>query len=82
MVMRVLVTARLLWGRGGAVPMVALSVLVAADPAAVAMAVDRLCDESIAERAAGHTVRLTDRGARELVRHQHAAARAADRPSP
>jgi hypothetical protein len=79
MVMRVLATARLLWARGGAVPIAALSALVPADGAALAFAVDRLCDEGIAEHAPDATVRLTERAAFELVpdragRHDPAAA--------
>jgi hypothetical protein len=67
-VMRALVGARLLWARGGALPFDALPALVAVPPGPIALAIERLCEEGIAEVSAGaHTVRLTERAARELV---------------
>jgi hypothetical protein len=67
-VMRALVGARLLWARGGALPFDALPALVAVPPGPIALAIERLCEEGIAEVPAGaRTVRLTERAARELV---------------
>jgi|SRR5579862_1664718 len=67
-VMRVLIRARVLWARGGAVPLDALPALVAASPYAVSVAVERLCEEGIAELRAGEcTVCLTDRAAAEFL---------------
>ena len=66
-VMRALATARLLWARGGALPLATLSDLVQAPAEAVAVTVDRLCDEGMAELSASDaTVRLTERGMREM----------------
>ena len=65
MIMRVLATARVLWARNSAVPVDALNALVPVGVADVTLAVDRLCDEGIAERLADGTIRLTERAARE-----------------
>lgn len=65
MIMRVLATARVLWARHSAVPMDSLYALLPVDAADVALAVDRLCDEGIAERLANGTVRLTEPAVRE-----------------
>jgi len=65
MIMRVLATARVLWGRSCALPLDALHALVPVDVEAVAVAVDRLCEESIAELLTDGRIRLTDRAARE-----------------
>lgn len=65
MIMRVLATARVLWARSSAVPMDALCALVPVAAADVALAVDRLCDEGIAERVADGTIRLTELAARD-----------------
>jgi hypothetical protein len=75
-VMRVLIRARVLWARGGAVPIDALPALVAASPYAVSVALDRLCEEGIAELRTGEgTVCLTDRAAAEFLAR-------GDRPAP
>lgn len=66
-VMRTLATARLLWARSGAVPLATLSELVQAPAEAVAVTVDRLCDEGITEVSESDaTVRLTERGMRDM----------------
>jgi len=66
-VMRALARARLLWARGGAVPVEVLPGIVPAPADAIAYAIERLCEEGIAERASsGAAVRLTERGAREI----------------
>ena len=64
-IMRVLATAQVLWGRNSAVPLDSLYVLVPVGVADVTLAVDRLCDEGIAECLADGTIRLTERAARE-----------------
>ena len=67
-VMRALASARLLWARGGALPLDALASLVVAEPHEIAMAVNLLCDEGMAEVAnSDGTVRLTERAAREIA---------------
>jgi hypothetical protein len=66
--MRLLTAARLLWSNGGALPLDALPGLVPASNPAIARAVGRLCALGIAE-VSGDTVRLTERGARELCDH-------------
>ena len=66
-VMRALVTARLLWARRGALPLDALPALAAVPADKIALAVERLCGEGIAEvSAADRTVRLTERTAAEI----------------
>lgn len=65
MVMRVLATARVLWARRSALPIDALYGLLPVGAADIAVAIDRLCDEGIAERLPGGTIRLTERAARE-----------------
>jgi hypothetical protein len=66
-VMRVLIRARVLWARGGAVPLDALPALVEASPYAVSVALERLCEEGIAELRGERTVCLTDRAAAEFL---------------
>jgi hypothetical protein len=66
-VMRALARARLLWAHGGALPVEVLPGIVPAPAEAIAQAIDRLCEEGIAERAGpGAAVRLTERAAREI----------------
>jgi hypothetical protein len=79
MVMRALIHARLLWARGGALPFDALPALVAAPPGPIAVAIERLCEEGVAEVSTGErTVRLTDRAARELCDHAEGEAPVGD----
>lgn len=67
-VMRALASARLLWARGGALPLDALASLVVAEPHDIAVAVALLCDEGMAEVANNDgTVRLTERAACEIA---------------
>jgi hypothetical protein len=67
-VMRALAAARLLWARGGALPVDALPTMVQAAPDEVAVAVAMLCDEGIAEVGVHDgTVRLTERAAWEIT---------------
>jgi len=66
-VMRALATARLLWARDGALPIDMLPALVEAPAEAIAMTIDGLCDEGLAEVSVHDaTVRLTDRALRDL----------------
>lgn len=64
-VLRSLAAVRLLWSNGGALPLDALPGLVPASDPAIGLAVERLCALGIAE-VSGETVRLTERGAREI----------------
>lgn len=65
--MRTLATARLLWAGRGALSLAALSEVVQAPAEAVAVTVDRLCDEGITEVSESDaTVRLTERGMRDM----------------
>lgn len=74
-VMRALIRARLLWADGGALPFDALPALVAAPPGPIAVAIEGLCEEGVAETSTGErTVRLTDRAARELCDHSEGDA--------
>ena len=74
-ILRVLVGARLLWARDGALPVEALPALASVPPSAIAVALERLCAEGVAELAPGtQTVRLTERAARELAETPSAAA--------
>ena len=74
-VMRALTTARLLWGRDGALPLAELPGLVQAPAEAVALTVDRLCDEGIAiVSEPDATVRVTDDAMRDLYNHSGAGA--------
>lgn len=66
-VMRALATVRVLWRRSGGLELATLSELAQAPADAVAVTVDRLCDEGLVERPEHEfTVRLTERGAREM----------------
>jgi hypothetical protein len=66
-VMRALATARLLWARDGALPIEMLPALVEAPAEAIALTIDGLCDEGLAEVSElDATVRLTDRAMRDL----------------
>ena len=65
--MRALAAARVLWARGGAIPLATLSDLVQAPAESVAATVDRLCDEGVTEFSASDaTVRLTEGAMREM----------------
>jgi hypothetical protein len=67
--MRTLAIARFLWAGGGALPVAELPVLVGADPGQIALAVEQLCDEGVAERCADDAaLRLTERTAKEIFR--------------
>jgi len=67
-VMRALASARLLWARGGALPLDALASLVVAEPDDIAVAVALLCDEGMAEVANNDgTVRLTEHAVQEMA---------------
>lgn len=66
-VMKALSAARLLWSDEGALPLQALPGLLSTPESDVALAVDRLCAEGVAEVSqVDQTVRLTERGAREI----------------
>jgi len=67
-VMRLLAAVRLIWARGGALPLEALSTLLGEPADAIALAIERLREEGIAElSAADGTARLTDAAAREFL---------------
>jgi hypothetical protein len=66
-VMRALATARVLWGRDGALPLDALAGIVQAPPDAVVRAVNRLSAEGIVELVPGDAiVRLTATAVRDM----------------
>lgn len=82
LILRVLAAARLFWSDRGALPLDALPALVAASAETIALAVERLCREGIAEVSAGTgTLRLTERGARELCLGNPPASLRSSRPS-
>jgi hypothetical protein len=67
--MRTLAIARFLWAGGGALPIADLAALVGAEPGQIALAIEQLCDEGVAERCADDAaLRLTERMAKEIFR--------------
>jgi DNA-binding IclR family transcriptional regulator len=80
-VMRALASARVLWGRDGALPLDALAALVQAPAGAVARMVTRLSDEGIVEVSElDATVRFTDRAVRDMCTDLRDATTAEARP--
>jgi hypothetical protein len=68
MVMRILVMSRLLWQDGGALPLDRLETLIDVPGDQLATALERLCDEGIAQICLeSGTLRLTDGAAVELL---------------
>jgi len=73
--MRTLAAARLLWAGAGALPLEDLAGILGADPVQLALAVEQLCDEGVAELCADMTaLRLTERTVRELFRGEERQA--------